>query len=115
VVEVNVVAQGASWRFPLCTWVEHVTFQLRGGHYHWAIAAPQDLCTLHIWSEVWKITFNPQKTAVITVSINRNGHFSLYYLIIPTSLKQIHITLWAYCSISLLLSYSHCMLTSPSD
>jgi len=35
-------------------------------HLHSVIA--QDLCTLSIWSEVWNVTFNPQKSAVMTDS-----------------------------------------------
>jgi len=34
----------------------------------------QDLCTLHHWSELWNVTFNPQKTAVITIYKYRNDH-----------------------------------------
>jgi len=28
----------------------------------------QDLCTLHHWSELWNVTFNLKKTAVMTIS-----------------------------------------------
>jgi len=27
----------------------------------------QNLCTLHHWSELWNVTFNPQKIAVMTI------------------------------------------------
>ena len=37
----------------------------------------QDLCTLHNWSELWNVTFNPQKTAVMTITKHRNDHFPL--------------------------------------
>jgi len=34
----------------------------------------QDLCTLHHWSELWNVAFNPQKTAAMTISKYRNDH-----------------------------------------
>jgi len=36
---------------------------------------------------------------------------------LPTSLKQMHINTWAYCSstVSLGILYSHCALTSEGD
>jgi len=39
----------------------------------------QDLCMLHNWSELWNVTFNPQKTAVITISKHRNDHHPLLF------------------------------------
>ena len=39
----------------------------------------QDLCTLHRWSELWNVTFNPQKTAVMTISKYRNDHPPLLF------------------------------------
>jgi len=32
----------------------------------------QDLCTLRHWSELWNVTFNPPKAAVLTISSYRN-------------------------------------------
>jgi len=39
----------------------------------------QDLCTLHHWFELWNVTFNPQKTAVMTISTNKNDHPPLLF------------------------------------
>jgi len=39
----------------------------------------QDLCTLHHWSELWNVTFNPHKTAVMTISKYRNDHPPLLF------------------------------------
>ena len=46
---------------------------------------------VHVAQLVWALEcyFQPQKTTVMTISKNRNEH-PLYYLIIPTSRKQIH-------------------------
>jgi len=41
-------------------------------HLHSVLS--QYLCTLHHWSELWIVTFNPQKTAVMTISKYRNDH-----------------------------------------
>jgi len=40
-VEVNAVAQGALRRFTQWPWIEHPTFQLRGGHYTTELSLPQ--------------------------------------------------------------------------
>jgi len=41
-------------------------------HLHRVLS--QDLSTLYNWSKVWNINFNPSKTAVITISNQRNIH-----------------------------------------
>jgi len=41
--EVNAFTQGTLQRFTQWPWIEHTTFQLRGGHYRWAIAASKYL------------------------------------------------------------------------
>jgi len=39
-VDANDLVQEALRRFTQCRWNGHTTLQLRGGHCHWAIAAP---------------------------------------------------------------------------
>jgi len=40
-VEANDLAQGAPRRVTHCLWVEHTTFQLRGGHSATGLSPPQ--------------------------------------------------------------------------
>jgi len=39
-VEANDLTKGALRRFTQWRWIGHTTFQLRAGHYRWAVAAP---------------------------------------------------------------------------
>jgi len=47
------------------------------GHLH--SVPTQDLCTLHNWSKLWNVTFNPKKSAVMTISKHRNDHPPLLF------------------------------------
>jgi len=46
-------------------------------HLHRVLS--QDLSTLYNWSRVWNINFNPSKTAVMTISNQRNIHPPLFF------------------------------------
>ena len=61
-------------------------------HLHRVLS--QDLSTLYNWSKVWNVNFNPSKTAVMTISNLRNI-YPLYFSIIFTFQKPIHINIWA--------------------
>jgi len=74
----------------------------------------QDLCTLHHWSELWNVTFNPQKTAVMTISKYRNDHPPLLFNnthLLETD-THIHLSLLFHQS---LLAHTYYTLASESD
>jgi len=62
-VEVNALAQGALRQFTQWPWIEHPTFQLRGGHFTTELLPPQQLATLCLhqlrkqtrWSVIFSI------------------------------------------------------------
>jgi len=51
---------------------------------------PQDLSTLYNWSKVWNIDFDPSKTAVMTISNQRNIHPPLFFNNIHLSETDTH-------------------------
>ena len=74
----------------------------------------QDLCTLHHWSELWNVTFNPQKTAVMTISKYRNDHPPLLFNnthLLETDTHK-HLSLLFHQS---LLAHTYYTLASESD
>jgi len=56
-VEASDLTQGALRRLTQCRSIGHTTFQLWGGHYHWAIVAPAQssspipACQVMLWCD----------------------------------------------------------------
>ena len=82
-------------------------------HLHRVLS--QDLSTLYNWSKVWNINFNPSKTAVMTISNQRNIHPPLFFNNIHLSETDTHKHLGLIFHHRSLLTYSYSPPWSESD
>ena len=84
------------------------------GPVHLHSVLTQDLFTLHHWSELWNVTFNPKKTAVMTISKYRNDHPPLLFNNTHLSETDTHKHLGLLFHQSF-LAHSYYTVTSESD